>query len=110
MEAVMDMIRLARRYGPVIMAALLVVVFLVAANFLVKPAYTQQENIDVSCYQGNTEEGNYIGNLTVTTPQNAGQDCNSTYYGCQGQCLGCFPDSDFTEDVCYDNNGRRFLK
>jgi hypothetical protein len=106
----MDMIRLARKSCLTVKVAVLVVILLVAADLQVKPAYTQEENIDVSCYQGNTEEGNYIGNLSVTTPENAGQDCNSFYYACQGECLGCFPDSDFTEDVCYDNNGRRFLK
>jgi hypothetical protein len=88
----------------------LITALLVASSALSTAQYIEEENIEVSCYKGNTEEGNYIGNLTVTTPENAGQDCNSFYYACQGQCLGCFPDSDFTEDVCYDNNGRRFLK
>jgi hypothetical protein len=102
--------RSAKKSGATGWAAAGVVAFLLVATSLVNSAYTQDENIEVSCYKGNTEEGNYVGNLTVNTPENAGQDCNSNYYQCQGECLGCFPDSDFTEDVCYDNEGRRFLK
>jgi hypothetical protein len=106
----MDMDRCAKKSGAAVKAAVLVVAFLVAATVPVNPAHTQDESIEVSCYKGNTQEGNYVGNLTVNTPENAGQDCNSTYYDCRGKCLGCFPDSEFTEDVCYDNAGRRFLK
>jgi hypothetical protein len=109
-EVVMDMDSLAKKSRAAVKAAVLIVILLVAATGRVKPAYTQEENITVSCYKGNLDEGNYIGDLTVTTPENAGQDCNSLYYDCQGECLGCFPDSDFTEDVCYDNMGKKFLK
>jgi len=106
----MDMITLASKIGSAVRAAVMIVAFFVAATAPLRPAYTQDESFDVSCYKGNTDMGNYVGNLTVNTPQNAGQDCNSTYYDCQGKCLGCFPDSDFTEDVCYDDSGRKFLK
>jgi hypothetical protein len=109
-EVVMDMERLTKKSCAAVKAAVLIVTFLFAATAPDKPVPAQDENITVSCYKGNAEEGNYIGDLTETTPENAGQDCNSLYYDCQGECLGCFPDSDFTEDVCYDNTGRKFLK
>ena len=65
---------------------------------------------EVKCYKGNTQAGNYVGNLSsVINLQNAGRDCNSTYPDCQGQCLGCVYDTDFTQDICYDSTGQKFL-
>lgn len=73
-------------------------------------AQADDENITVSCFKGNLDEGNYIGNVKVTKPENAGQDCNTTYYDCQGECLGCFPDKDLDRQVCYDNAGKKIMK
>ncbi|ABQ25019.1 hypothetical protein Gura_0811 [Geotalea uraniireducens Rf4] len=101
---------LAKKRGAATKVAILIGIFLVAANAPGKPANAQEEDIDVSCYKGNLEEGNYIGNLTVTDPDTAGQSCNSTYYDCDGKCFGCFPDLDLSEEVCYDDAGREFLK
>ncbi len=106
----MDMDRSARKNGAIVRAAVLIVTFVVAAIAPANPAYPQDENITVSCYKGNLEEGNYIGDLTVTDPENAGQNCNSLYYDCNGRCVGCFFDPDLSEDVCYDNAGKKFLQ
>jgi hypothetical protein len=88
-------------------------VFLVVFTFLslmVTPALTDDGIITVSCYQGDPVTGNYVGNLTVPSPESAAQKCNALYFGCGGKCTGCFSDFDLTEDVCYDSKGRRFLK
>ncbi len=106
----MDMNRLEKKTRVSVKAAVLIVTFLVAAAAQVKPAYAYGEVVSVSCYKGNPEDGNYIGDLTAQTPEIAGRSCNSLYADCQGECQGCFPDSDITEDVCYDKSGRKFLK
>ncbi len=74
-----------------------------------KPEDVQGERVNVSCFKGNLDPGNYIGSLTVTSPQNAGMRCNSLYYDCQGACLGCFTDPNGFQ-VCYDNDGRKIQK
>ena len=102
----------------VIWAAVIILIVLTAATALVEQAYAQGEGpenveekiIAVSCFRGNLDAGNYIGNLTVTSPQAAGRRCNSLYYDCQGECLGCFTDSDLGVQVCYDNDGRKISK
>lgn len=73
-------------------------------------AFTGDENINVSCYRGNQGEGEYLGTVMAFSPESAGQKCNSLYYSCNGKCYGCFSDFDLSEDVCYDNAGRKFLK
>jgi spermidine/putrescine-binding protein len=85
-------------------AVVLAVAFLLVAAVPAKQAYSQDESISVSCYKGNTEEGNYIGEITVNALQNAAQDCNTEYEGCQGACLGCVVDSNANQ-VCYDTDG-----
>ncbi len=86
--------------------AVLAVVSLLAAAIPAKTAFSQNESISVSCYKGNTEEGNYIGDITVNSVFNSAQDCNQEYEQCRGQCLGCVIDSNDNQ-VCYDNNGYR---
>ncbi len=71
-----------------------------------EPAYSQDESITASCYEGNTDEGNYVGDISVNNPRNAGIDCNLTYEDCNGECLGCVIDSE-SNQVCYDNDGIR---
>jgi hypothetical protein len=96
-------------------AAVIILIVLATATALVEQAYAQGEepenvlenNIAVSCFKENLDAGNYIGSLTVTSPQAAGRRCNSLYYDCQGKCLGCFTDSDRGVQVCYDNDGRK---
>jgi hypothetical protein len=110
MEVVMDMYRLAKNNSAPFKATVLTVTFLMAAFAPERPAHTYSEVITVSCYKGNPDDGNYIGNLTVPDPENAVQGCNSLYSDCQGKCDGCFVDSDITEDVCYDKSGKKYLK
>ena len=105
----MDTDRLARKRGSANNATLLIFILLVGLAGTATPAFPQEEDIDVSCYKGNAEEGNSIGNLTVTDPANAGQMCNTTYYDCDGKCLGCIIDKD-GQEVCYDNNGNKLPK
>ncbi len=87
-------------------AVVLAVTFLLVTAVPVKQAHSQDESISVSCYKGNAEEGNYIGEITVNEPQNASQDCNTEYEGCQGACLGCVIDSNANQ-VCYDTEGNK---
>jgi len=105
----MDMNSFAKNSGATFKAAVLTVTFLVAAAVPEKPAHTYSEVITVTCYKGNPKEGNYIGDLTVPSPETAAQGCNSLYADCQGECEGCFSDSDIIEDVCYDKTGRKYL-
>jgi hypothetical protein len=92
------------------MAAVFIVSLIIAAIVPVKTAETYSEAITISCYMGNPENDNYIGDLTVPDPENAGQSCNALYSDCQGECSGCFADSDITEDICYDKMGKKFLQ
>ncbi len=98
-------------------ATVIIVTILAAATAMVEPAYAlgkgpseiQEETVTVSCFKGNTDAGNFIGSITITSPQAAGRRCNSVYYDCQGECLGCFTDSNGFQ-VCYDNDGRKIQK
>lgn len=101
-ETFMTKYVMKKNNGAALMTMLIMATFLAAFSMTVKPVHAEDENIEVSCYKGNIDEGNYIGNLTVHDPQNAGHDCNLEYYDCKGQCVGCLIDSDF-EQVCYDN-------
>ncbi len=105
----MDIEGLAMKKRPSVKAAVLAVAFLLGAAAQAIPAYSQDESITVSCYKGDTEEGNFIGNISVNDPHNAGNDCNNEYEACQGQCLGCVIDSDFNQ-VCYDNTGMKSMQ
>lgn len=95
-------------------AGVIIITLLVAGAIPVKTSRAANscdcdEATLVSCYKGNTEEGNYIGDLTAPIPEIASQSCNSQYAACQRECSGCFADYDITEDVCYDRAGRKFL-
>jgi len=96
------------RHPAILAAAVLLASLTVAITGI--PAHAQDESITVSCFKGNLGEGNYIGNLTVTVPENAGPLCNSTYYDCQGKCIGCFTDPKLDKQVCYDNTGTKIVK
>ncbi len=95
--------------------AVLILMVLAVTTSLVEQAYAlgkepddvEGERVNVSCFKGNLDAGNYIGNLTVTSPQNAGRRCNSVYYDCEGECLGCFTDPDRGVQVCFDDEGRQ---
>jgi hypothetical protein len=106
----MNLARSIKRVGLFRMSVGIAFVFVVAVAISPPSAYTDGENVTVSCYKGNLDMGNYVGNVVIFDPNTAGQSCNSLYYDCRGKCYGCFSDFDLSEDVCYDNAGRRFLK
>ena len=68
------------------------------------------QNIDVTCYLGNPNDRNSLGNIMVHTVPEAGTVCNSMYFSCKGACCGCFSDFDLSQDICVDNAGRKFLR
>lgn len=92
------------------MVTVFLVTLIIAAIIPVNAAQAYSEVVSVSCYEGDPETGNIIGDLTVPVPENAGQGCNSMYSDCMGKCSGCVSDFDLSEDVCYDSAGRKFLK
>ncbi len=105
----MNTARSTRKGAPLAMAAGFVMV-LAAVLTPVAPASTDGEHIAISCYRENLDMGNRVGSILVLSTENAAQRCNSLYYDCNGKCIGCYSDSDLTEEVCYDGNGRKFLK
>lgn len=95
----------AKKGGVVVLIHFIIVTLIVAVTTMVQTAYAEDESIEVSCYKGNTEEGNFVGSLTVTRPANAVQDCNATYYDCDGTCVGCYYDPKLDKKVCFDKTG-----
>jgi hypothetical protein len=70
----------------------------------------QEQNISVTCYLGNPNDRNSLGNIMVMSAEAAGSTCNSMYFNCRGACFGCFSDFDLSQDICVDNSGRKFLR
>jgi hypothetical protein len=70
----------------------------------------QEQNISVTCYLGNPNDRNSLGDIMVMSPEAAGSTCNSMYFNCRGSCFGCFSDFDLSQDICVDNSGRKFLR
>ena len=70
----------------------------------------QDQNISVTCYLGNPNDRNSLGNIMVMSAESAGSTCNSMYFNCRGACFGCFSDFDLSQDICVDNSGRKFLR
>lgn len=96
--------------GVAFFSPLIILILFTAVAATVKPAYPADESIDVTCYKGNTEEGNQVGNVTVTNPTDAGQACNSTYYDCDGKCIGCYYDQNQGKTFCFNNAGDNVAK
>jgi hypothetical protein len=113
----MAMNRSANNCGAAVRAAAFIIIVLAAATSMVEqshalgkdPSAIQEETVTVSCFKGNLDEGNFIGSLTVTSPQDAGRSCNSFYYDCQGECMGCVTNPNGFQ-VCYDNEGKKITK
>jgi len=59
---------------------------------------------------GNPNDNNTLGMDRGQHPPEAGFNCNSLNYACQGRCYGCYSDFDLSEDVCVDASGRKFLR
>jgi len=68
------------------------------------------QTISLTCYLGNPNDKQTLGDLTVTSIEAAGPACNSMFYACKGRCYGCFSDFDYSQDICVDNSGRKFLR
>jgi len=66
--------------------------------------------ISVTCYFGNPNDGRSIATIMIQGAGSAGPYCNSMFYDCKGRCFGCFSDSDLSQDICVDNNGKKFLR
>lgn len=86
--------------------SILVMALLLIGTIQMRQAYADDESITVSCFKGNSEEGNYIGEITVNQVRDAASDCNQAYQGCQGACLGCVIDTE-NYQVCFDPNGEK---
>ena len=72
---------------------------------------TDPENmISVTCYLGNPNDGKSVATIMIQGAASAGTSCNSMFYDCKGRCFGCFSDSDLSQDICMDNNSRKFLR
>ena len=70
----------------------------------------QSTNFSVTCYLGNPNDRNTLGDITVQGVATAGPTCNSMFYSCKGRCFGCFSDFDLSQDICVDSSGRKFLR
>ena len=67
------------------------------------------QNISVTCYLGNPNDRNSLGDIMVHSVPEAGTVCNSMYFACKGACFGCFSDFDLSQDICVDVGGKKFL-
>ena len=70
----------------------------------------QEQNISATCYLGNPNDRNSLGDIMVMSPEAAGPTCNSMFFNCRGGCFGCFSDFDLAQDICVDNSGKKFLR
>jgi hypothetical protein len=69
-----------------------------------------ETTISVTCYLGNSNDRQTLGDLTITSAETAGPACNATFYVCKGRCYGCFSDFDYSQDICVDISGKKFLR
>ena len=69
-----------------------------------------EKMISVTCYLGNPNDGKSVATIMIQGAAAAGPSCNSMFYDCKGRCFGCFSDSDLSQDICVDNNSRKFLR
>ncbi len=65
-----------------------------------------KENMPVTCYK----DGSRIGTVTVFDWKAAAATCNTVLHDCEGECVGCFRDFDYVNDVCIDTKGHVFLR
>lgn len=69
----------------------------------------QDQNISVTCYLGNPNDRNSLGEIMVHSATEAGTICNAMNFACRGNCFGCFSDFDLSQDICVDASGKKFL-
>jgi hypothetical protein len=71
----------------------LVVVCFATASGGVTPLRAAQD-VSVSCYVGNPEDNENVGNVDVFDVRTAATSCNAMYNSCGGNCTGCYDDED----------------
>jgi len=106
----MNIFRLAVMRYQAVVKQLIFLSFIVTMFAMVTPLYAfddGQESIDASCFKKEGEEGSYIGNVSITRPETAAANCNSTYYDCNDKCIGCFTDPKLDQTVCYNAAGEK---
>ncbi len=74
--------------------------------FCVTSLTCADENMPVTCYKGNS----LIGTATVFDWRSASATCNAVLKDCRGDCIGCFHDFDYVDDVCVNVSGNVFLR
>ena len=97
-----------KMYSPTLLWGSIILGLVVVAMGPIAQAFAD-ESISVSCYNLQASELP-VGNAVVYDTSQAARACNSMYYNCKGNCVGCFTDQDYVEAVCVDVNGTLFLK
>jgi hypothetical protein len=64
----------------------------------------------LSCYKGDKDNRIYVGDISGADFQNAADECNSFYGDCNGECYGCYLEEDSSNEVCVDNQGKKFIR
>ncbi|HJV36252.1 hypothetical protein [Geomonas sp.] len=72
------------------------------------PARYQQ--FTVECYLGNPDQKQMLGSLMANSAHDAGPACNGMFLACNGACYGCFTDFDYSDDICVDKSGKKYLR
>lgn len=75
----------------------------------IAPAYAV-DSITVSCYIGNPSDNVQIDNIEVFDVSDATKKCNDIFEDCTGKCIGCYIDSESSEETCIDKSGKHFTK
>jgi hypothetical protein len=72
------------------------------------PAQFQQ--FSVECYLGNPDQKQMLGSMMANSAKDAGTGCNGMFWACNGACYGCFTDFDYSDDICVDKAGKKYLR
>ncbi|HAM50986.1 MAG TPA: hypothetical protein DCP92_09975 [Nitrospiraceae bacterium] len=66
------------------------------------------EGTPLSCYVGNPDDDQYLGDVEVFTLAGAASICNRTYSDCNGNCTACYIAEDGSQ-ICIDVTGRQYV-
>jgi hypothetical protein len=67
------------------------------------------DSVPVSCYVGDPDDDEYMGDIEAFNTSGAPALCNNFFSECQGNCTGCYIDEE-SEEFCIDSGGRRFTR
>ncbi|OGW39698.1 MAG: hypothetical protein A2Y97_00740 [Nitrospirae bacterium RBG_13_39_12] len=67
------------------------------------------DSITVSCYVDNPSDNIEMGDIEVFNIDEAANACNNTFDDCEGNCTGCYINSESIE-ICVDMTGNKFNK